>query len=296
MIPFELMSLPSPVVDQAYCNISALEAENIGLPLKVYIDTPANQVLLAPSLSFLIQHVKRPEKLVFDLVIRRDWLNLPPQAIAIDYENNFDLRVQQDIVDSLAKGGLEPTDINTVCLSHCHFDHVGDHKLFPTGTFMVGAAAAELFEPGYPTNPTSSFSSDLLPHDRTLYLKSDGWKPIGPFPHGLDFYGDGSLYIVDSLGHHPGHLNILARTSSDGVWLLLAGDSAHHWSILTGESEIATAHGCAHVDKEAAERHIARIQDLMKQPRVRILLAHDDPWYKENKEGSSFFPGKIASL
>ncbi|KAF8064008.1 Metallo-hydrolase/oxidoreductase [Lyophyllum atratum] len=290
------MLLPTASSDQAYCNVSALEAGIIGLPLNEYIEAPADVVLFAPSLSFLVQHARRSDKLVFDLGIRKDWHNLPPNAIALDDENNMALDVRQDVVESLAKGGLATTDIATVCLSHCHFDHVGDPQLFPTSAFLVGAAAASLFNPGYPANPSSNYPSNLLPADRTRYLSPDDWAPVGPFPRALDFYGDGSLYIVDAAGHHHGHLNVLARTSADGRWLLMAGDSAHHWSLVTGENEIATAHGCAHMDKEAAEEHLARIREFMKEPRVRVLLAHDEPWYKENKDGPSFWPGKIVSL
>ncbi|KAG6908114.1 hypothetical protein DXG01_006083 [Tephrocybe rancida] len=290
------MALPLPNGDQAYCDVSALEAGIIGLPLIEYIDAPQDAILFAPSLSFLIQHSKRIDKFVFDLGIRKDWLNYPPSAIALDDENNMDLKVTQDVVESLAKGGLSPNDINIVCLSHCHFDHVGDPKLFPSSTFLVGGAAASLFKPGYPADPYASQASDLLPDGRTNFLSYDTWAPVGPFPRALDFYGDGSLYIVDAAGHHHGHLAILARMSPDGGWIFLAGDSAHHWSLVTGENEIATKFGCAHIDKQSAEENLARIRELMRDRRARVLLAHDEPWYTENKDGPCFWPGKIPPL
>ncbi|KAG6825125.1 hypothetical protein H0H92_004617 [Tricholoma furcatifolium] len=290
------MSLPPPSSDQEFCNVSALEAGAIGLVLNEYIDAAAGEVLYAPSLSFLIQHSKSSHKFVFDLGIRKDWHNYPPNAILDNSGSNMELRVTQDVVDSLSKGGLSPTDINTICLSHCHFDHVGDTKPFMKSTFLVGGAVAPYFEYGYPVHLDSSLASDLLPKDRTTFLTYETWAPVGPFCRALDFYGDGSLYIVDAAGHYPGHLTVLARTSSDGGWIFLAGDSAHHWSLVTGEKEIATAFGCAHLDKESAEENLMRIRELMKDPRVRVMLAHDDPWYKENKDGPSFWPGKIPSL
>jgi len=128
------------------------------------------------------------------------------------------------------------------------------------------------------------------------------WKPLGPFPNALDFFGDGSLYIVDAPGHLPGHVNILARTSADGGWVYLAGDSAHHWRLITGEAKVAVSYDqsgnmiCAHADKEVADITIGRIQVLYKMPRVKIMLAHALQWWQENKGGSSFFPGHIESL
>jgi glyoxylase-like metal-dependent hydrolase (beta-lactamase superfamily II) len=154
-------------------------------------------------------------------------------------KNVFKVQVPQDVVESLAKGGLTPSDVSTVCLSHCHFDHVGDPIPFSTSTFIVGTEAASLFNPGgYPEDPESGFASDLLPLSRTKFLSPDTWQPLGPFPRALDFYGDGSLYIVDAPGHLAGHINVLARTSGDGAWLYLAGDSTHHWDLVTGKWDV----------------------------------------------------------
>ncbi|CAA7268434.1 unnamed protein product [Cyclocybe aegerita] len=94
--------------------------------------------------------------------------------------------------------------------------------------------AQSLFKSGYPEDPTSHFMSDLFPLEgHRKFLNPTDWTPIGPFPRALDFFGDGSLYIVDSPGHLVGHVKILAHTSSDsGViylgWIYLGGDSAHH--------------------------------------------------------------------
>ena len=48
---------------------------------------------------------------------------------------------------------------------------------------------------------------------------------IGPFG-AHDFYGDGSLYLLDTPGHWPGHLAALARTTPD-TFLFLGGDMCH---------------------------------------------------------------------
>ncbi|KAF9013496.1 Metallo-hydrolase/oxidoreductase [Cyathus striatus] len=247
-------------------------------------------VTTAPSLSFLLRHCENHQNFLFDLGIRRDWENYPPPVVEC-INQVFRVNVQQDVVESLRKGGTSPQDITNVCLSHC----IG------IIVFIVGGDSKTLFNPGYPVDSKSDFASDLLPLGRTHYLVPADWVPIGPFPRAFDFYGDGSLYIIDAPGHLPGHINILARTSSDGGWIFLAGDSAHHRYLLTGEAEISDgpaghADDCAHFHKELAELHIHRIQELMKLPRVRVILAHDEPWYKENKGTSQFWPGKITSM
>lgn len=126
--------------------------------------------------------------------------------------------------------------------------------------------------------------------------------PLGPFAKALDYFGDGSIYIVDAPGHLQGYLNLLARTSADGGWIYLAGDSAHDWRLVHGEGAIAEfdtpegAHICLHAEKAQAEDTIRRIAQILTLPRVRVLLAHDAEWFEENNGGSSFWPGKIESL
>lgn len=84
-----------------------------------------------------------------------------------------------------------------------------------------------------------------------------------------------------------GHINVLARTSPDGKWVFLAGDSAHDTRILTGEKSMAHFPGsdgkltCAHVDEEKAVDHIHRITQLPEN--VKVCLAHDPSWKESFK-------------
>lgn len=143
------------------------------------------------------------------------------------------------------------------------------------------------------------YNDSCLPKDRTRVLASTEYTTsIGPFPKAHDLLGDGSIYIIDSFGHLQGHINVLARTSADGSWIYLAGDSAHDRRILSGEKGIRVIHDshgnrhCAHVDKEAAEAHILRIAAVGELPKVQVILAHDYAWYEANKS-HCVFPGVI---
>lgn len=293
------MQLPSHATNQSYCTVSALEAGHIFLnPALVIDNAPSEEPRRTPSLSFLLQHSTNGKKFLFDLGLRKDWKNLPGAIVTV-IEAFAKVEIPQDVVESLAKGGLSPADIDTVCLSHCHFDHCGDPRLFADRDFIVGGDTPKLFEGGgWPQKSDSHFAEDLLPSGTRFLGEDIDWQPIGPFPRAYDFYGDGSLYVIDAPGHIHGHVNLLARTSADGGWIYLAGDTAHHWNLITGKSGVAChpLTGCIHQDKELAEQMIKRVRDLTQMERVRVLLAHDIPWYEENKEGPAFFPGKIEGL
>lgn len=85
--------------------------------------------------------------------------------------------------------------------------------------------------PGFPSNPNSPIrESDYA--DRTLREITFDTLKIGQFP-AYDYFGDGSLYLLDSPGHAIGHLCCLARTTSgqDDSFVLLGGDICHYAGI-----------------------------------------------------------------
>lgn len=120
------------------------------------------------------------------------------------------------------------------------------------------------------------------------------WRPLGPFSHTIDLLGDGSIYVVDTPGHLPGHLNLLCRSGPE-KWVCLCGDAFHDPRLLSGEKEIGTwqVEGgrtcCIHVDREKAEGSIERLRILSGMGDVELIAAHDDIWAKENEV--RFFPG-----
>lgn len=105
-------------------------------------------------------------------------------------------------------------------------------------------------------------------------------------------------------GHVAGHINVLVRTSANGSWILLGGDSAHDWRLMTGEKAFACVEDTAtgnvrcimHADKDAAEENLGRVRALLQAPKVQVLIAHDVPWYEANKGGTAFLPGVIPAL
>ncbi|PSR71625.1 hypothetical protein PHLCEN_2v12478 [Hermanssonia centrifuga] len=294
------MSFPPPSADQAYFHISALEGGFIeDMPLAIFIHSAKpHEKASMPSIAFLLRNSRTEETLVFDLGIPKDVKNTPPAVQKAVAAAGAKCTVPQDVRQSLLKGGLDPAKVNHVVLSHVHFDHVGDPTFFTGATFITHAETRDLLQNGYPKNPDSQYPSDLYPVERTIYIEADDpkWQPLGLFPKAYDYFGDGSAYIVDAPGHMPGHINLLARTSANGGWAYLAGDSAHDWRLITGEEKVGTLLGCAHECKEDAEEHIARLSEIEKDEKVRVLLAHGGPWYEASKGVKGFWPETIESL
>ena len=141
-------------------------------------------------------------------------------------------------------------DINTVeaiIWSHHHFDHTGDVSTFPPSTdLIVGPGVTESLLPGYPDSPNSTLlKSDYT--NRNLmeldFTSTTGTKnnfktfttlQVGQFP-AIDYFNDGSFYLLNTPGHALGHICGLARVTcedaspgSKNSFILLAGDAFHH--------------------------------------------------------------------
>jgi glyoxylase-like metal-dependent hydrolase (beta-lactamase superfamily II) len=299
----ESLALPLASDHQAYFHASAVEAGIVSCPGEMFLDPAPKDIERwdAPALCFLLKHSHSGEYLLFDLGIRKDKEGMTPAGV--DRHDLFRARVQRDIAERVKDGGLDPGAIKTVIISHAHWDHTGDVSFFPNAATVVGKGTYDLVRNGYPADLNSAFAQNILPMEegriRTLDPNDTSlWTPLGPFPRAHDLFGDGSAYIVDAPGHVSGHVNLLARTSADGAWLYCAGDSAHDWRLITGEAKIAGRQGlpgttCMHRDVEVAEENIAKIKELRKISRVRIVLAHDAPFLVK---GEGFWPETIPSL
>ncbi|KAJ4298907.1 hypothetical protein N0V90_004150 [Kalmusia sp. IMI 367209] len=327
----DIVTLPAPSSNQVYVTISALEGGHLTLPESLFV-TPADpeKRSTVPSLSFLIQHPPSIQsfskdskiiKLIFDLGLKRDFTGYR-SAQQHHIAQRQPTTVSPDVADSLRKGGLQPEDIDIVILSHVHWDHVGTPSDFVNAEFIVGNGTLHLLaNGGGPLYPSALFNADELPKDRTKELPivqedpnfasheritQHKWQPLGGFPSAIDFFGDGSLYIIDAPGHLQGHVNVLARTAP-GKWVYLGGDCCHDKRILSGERDIAMYDDgkgglrSVHMDTKCATETVARVRRLLGEGKVKeegdgvveveVVVAHDGGWREAN--GSRFFPGRL---
>ena len=103
--------------------------------------------------------------------------------------------------------GVKPSDIKVIAVSHTHPDHIGNVEMFPAAMLYVqkaeydwpGANNAPRFKPEHPVT------------------KLDGDR---------DVFGDGSVIILSTPGHTPGHQSLLVKLPHTGA-VVLSGDAVH---------------------------------------------------------------------
>lgn len=115
--------------------------------------------------------------------------------------------LKKTLASQLNELGLKPSDINYVALSHSHGDHVGNLGLFSDATLVVQKAEFE-WKPPLGNSPFKP-----------------GMKAITP-DGDHDLFGDGSVVLIATHGHSPGHQNLLVRLPKTGA-VMLTGDSVH---------------------------------------------------------------------
>lgn len=184
--------------------------------------------------------------------IRKDWKNLSSSITHYITTSGWRLTVEKGVAEILDSAGVSPASINGIIWSHHHWDHTGDPSTFPSSTsLIVGPGFKEAFTPGYPQNQTSPIlESDYAGRElREISFDDDSSSSGGGVGGGgrgrglklgrfraVDFFGDGSFYLLDTPGHAVGHMCGLARTTAaenedddtNTTFMLLGGDVAHH--------------------------------------------------------------------
>lgn len=94
----------------------------------------------------------------------------------------------------------------------------------------MGPGFKDSFIPGYPENPESPVSTSAYEGRNFREISFAESKLVLGRCDAVDFFGDGSFYLLDTPGHAIGHMCGLARTtaSPEATFILLGGDCAHH--------------------------------------------------------------------
>ncbi|KAI0344771.1 Metallo-hydrolase/oxidoreductase [Trametopsis cervina] len=292
------MSLPRDSADQAFVGVKAMLTCFIHLPYNlVFADTmhyPDNSGSYVPVFNFLITHPTRGLAL-FDLGVRKYANGYPPDIPRV-VASRAGETAYKDVADHLREEDIRPEDVKTVIISHMHWDHIGDPALFTSAELVLGAGArAALAEDVYPANPHGTIQR--FPKNQKVtfidFTNSSSnaqavLTPFASFSHAIDFYGDGSLYLVDAPGHYRGHIAALARIAPN-TFVFLGGDTCHNRQCYVPGTRITSNR--IHYDGERAKETINRLAKLNEEAdNVVVILAHEA---ERLEEGMPLFPHDI---
>jgi N-acyl homoserine lactone hydrolase len=138
---------------------------------------------------------------------------------------------EQEVGPQLLKLGICPDDVRTVILTHLHTDHAGGLHHFPKSEILASdeeVALAKGFAGqlrGYLPNRWPQWFAP-----RSIVFES---KAIGPFDRSHPVTSDGTVVIVPTPGHTPGHVSVVIVDGD--VNYFLAGDTTYTQQSLVEE-------------------------------------------------------------
>ena len=169
------------------------------------------------------------------------------------------------LVSQLADVGVKPADIQWVAVSHTHGDHVGNVDLFPQATLLIQNAELEwAFAPGKP----APFRKE---------------RALRPLEGDLDVFGDGSVTVLSTPGHTPGHQSLLVHLPRTG-WVVLSGDLSHfrdNWE----KRRVASMNTSA----EQTQASMQRVAQLLADKPAQLWINHDAPQSAMQRRAPAFY-------
>jgi len=158
-------------------------------------------------------------------------------------------RRPKTLAAQLAELGVNPSDIKYVAVSHTHPDHIGNVAMFLQSMLLVQKAEYEWHSPVGPR---------FKPDHPVMKLEGDH-----------DVFGEGSLVIISTPGHTPGHQSLLVTLPKTGA-VLLSGDAVHfkeNW-----ENRRIPENNDSK-DKTAAS--MQRMAEVMAKENAQLWINHD---------------------
>ncbi len=132
------------------------------------------------------------------------------------------LKMKSPLVDRLGDIGRSAGDLRHALITHLHHDHGGGIEDLPPTT-QLWVHEREWFA-GAQRGALGTY--DPLPYAgrSPTYFPFVGSAPYGPFPHHVDFFGDGTVIVLDAPGHTAGEVCVLVNRPTRSY--LFTGDAA----------------------------------------------------------------------
>ncbi|HEX4683468.1 MAG TPA: N-acyl homoserine lactonase family protein [Gemmatimonadaceae bacterium] len=163
------------------------------------------------------------------------------------------------LVALVQQAGVSPEQVKFVGISHYHADHTGQASLFPGATLLIGKGDWDVVsDPKTPTATSAPFSHWVSGGGKYETVTGD-----------RDVFGDGSVVMLNTPGHTPGHHSLLVRLHDTGN-VLLTGDLAHFH-----ENYDSDGVPTFNTDRAATIASLDRFKKLATNLKATVIIQHD---------------------
>jgi len=165
------------------------------------------------------------------------------------------------LADYLAQVKVAPEQVKYVGISHFHADHTGQLGAFSNATLLIGKRDWD----GITANPPMG-GANVAGFKEWMGASA---RKVEPLTADKDVFGDGTVMVLRTPGHTPGHSSLLVRLKS-GRNFLLTGDAAHF-------HENYNSNGVPSFNYDRAETvaSLERIKQIAKNLKATVIIQHD---------------------
>jgi N-acyl homoserine lactone hydrolase len=164
------------------------------------------------------------------------------------------------LVDLLAQVNVKPVQVKYVAISHYHGDHTGQAREFPQATLLIGKGDWDVVTDPKPATP-------MDPAVFAPWTKGEG--KVEPVVGDKDVFGDGTVIMLSTPGHTPGHHSLLVKLKEMGN-VLITGDLAHF-----RENYASSGVPTFNTDRSQSLASIDRFKKLATNLKATVIIQHD---------------------
>jgi len=164
------------------------------------------------------------------------------------------------IVDRLKELSVTPEQVKYVGISHFHGDHTGQLAPFTNAMLFIGKGDWDQI-----TSPTPMQGANVAGFKSWI----DEKRKVEPLTADKDVFGDGSVVVLRTPGHTPGHSCLLVKLKEMGP-VLLSGDAAHF-----RENYESVGVPSFNFDRAATVASIERMKQIAANLKATVVIQHD---------------------
>jgi N-acyl homoserine lactone hydrolase len=164
------------------------------------------------------------------------------------------------IVDLLKQANVAPAQVKFVAISHYHGDHTGQVGTLPQATLLIGKGDWDALN-----DPKSAAAASAPLFAPWL----SGGSKVEPQAGDKDVFGDGSVIMLNTPGHTPGHHSLLVRLKDMGP-VLITGDLEHFH-----ENYDSNGVPTFNWDRAASLASIDRFKKIAANLKATVIIQHD---------------------
>ena len=230
---------------------------------------PEGQQITLANTCYLIKHPKGT--LMWDTGLSDSLISFPDGVDAGG--GAFHLTVKKTLRSQFEEINIDPLSVDYIAFSHLHFDHSGNASYFQNATWLIQKPE---FDVAFSPEAVNFFFN---PDDYASLRDNQIIKLDGHF----DVFGDGSVVVLSTPGHTPGHQNLYLNLPETGP-VILSGDLYHF-----EENRIEYAVPVFNSSKRETIHSFVLIDNAIDEVAAKLWIQHDKPFVDSLKLSPYFY-------